>query len=93
MASLPIVETERALTPSERKAIFGAQVPKKRTGHAAEPGTGPSGETCQSCAHLCRQRWAKVYLKCDLMRARWTGGAGTDVKARDAACSKWEAGE
>jgi hypothetical protein len=91
MASLPIFETDRAMTPAERKAIFGAQVPKKRTGHAAEPGTGPSGETCQSCKHIHRNLQAKTYIKCLLMRAHWTGGAGTDVKARDAACSKWEA--
>lgn len=58
--------------------------------HAAPPGTGPEGETCKSCAHLYRNRMAKIYLKCALRRAHWTGGAGTDVRARDPACARWE---
>lgn len=62
----------------------------KKHGHAALPGTGPAGETCGSCKHLYRNRMAKTYLKCGLMRAHWTGGAGTDVRAGDAACRRWE---
>ena len=61
----------------------------KQHGHAAMPGSGPVGETCGSCAHLFRNQQAKVYLKCDLMRAYWTGGYGTDVRAGDAACRRW----
>lgn len=64
--------------------------PAKVRGHAAVPGTGPSGETCGSCEHLFRNRMSKVYLKCGLTRSKWTGGAGTDMKARDAACVKWK---
>jgi len=62
----------------------------KKTGHAWTPGTGPKGETCQSCAHYVRRQWDKVYLKCGLMREHWTQGPGTDIRARDAACKKWE---
>lgn len=65
----------------------------KMRGHADRPGTGPAGETCGSCASLHRNHMAKVYLKCLLTRAKWTGGGGTDVRARDAACSKWTAKE
>jgi hypothetical protein len=61
---------------------------QRRRGHAAIPGTGPKGETCGTCAHLARHRMAKTYLKCDLIR--WTSGPGTDVRAKDPACSRWE---
>lgn len=62
----------------------------KKHGHAAMPGTGPKGETCKSCGHLARIQYAKEYLKCGLMHAYWTGGEGTDVRAGDAACRRWE---
>ena len=61
---------------------------RRRRGHAAMPGGGPKGETCGTCAHLVRRRLAKTYLKCDLIR--WTSGPGTDVRAKDPACSRWE---
>lgn len=32
----------------------------------------------------------KDYRKCQLMRAVWTGGAGTDIRANSPACSKFE---
>lgn len=60
---------------------------KKSGLYAAWPGTGPSGETCGSCQHIMR---TARYRKCDLVRRLWTGGPGTDIKARSAACSKWE---
>lgn len=60
-------------------------------GYAAQPGTGPEGETCKTCKHLRRKSLAKVYLKCELMRPVWTGGAKTDIKAKSPACAKWEA--
>jgi hypothetical protein len=81
---------DRAMTQEERQAIlFGAIVRRSKGLHAAEPGTGPAGETCGSCAHLARKLLARTYLKCGLCRKYWTGGGGTDVKARDRACSKW----
>jgi hypothetical protein len=86
---LPIFD--RCLPPSERRALQRKR-PRKR-GHAMPPGTGPTGETCGSCYFLVHKRLAKTYLKCELRRATWTGGGGTDVRARDPACSKWEAGK
>lgn len=62
----------------------------RKHGHAASPGTGPAGETCGSCANLVRRQMAKTNLKCRLMRTHWTGGTGTDVRAGDAACRRWE---
>lgn len=58
-------------------------------GYASQPGTGPSGETCGTCAHLYRNRLAKTYLKCALMSRIWTGGRATDVLARSPACRNW----
>jgi hypothetical protein len=62
----------------------------KKHGHAALPGTGPAGETCKTCEHLVRKEMSGTYLKCGLMRAYWTGGQGTDVRLKDAACRRWE---
>lgn len=59
-------------------------------GYAAMPGTGPAGETCKSCKHYAIKQCASAYRKCALMRAVWTGGAGTDIKASAPACSKWD---
>ena len=79
---------DRCLTPAERRSL---KLRKARNGlHAAEPGTGPAGESCGTCAHLARKSMAKTYLKCGLCRSMWTGGGGSDVRARDPACSKWE---
>lgn len=80
--------SEYALTPAERRALAPKRA--RKTGHAAKPGTGPAGETCGSCAHLFRNQQARTYLKCELMRHAWTGGAGSDVGARDPACREWK---
>ncbi len=82
-----LMHLDRALTPDERRALM-RRGPRK-TGHAMPPGTGLAGETCGSCVHLARKRMSKTYLKCELQRARWTGGGASDVRAGDAACSKW----
>ena len=82
-----IEQLERAMTPKERRKLRG---PVKKRGHAALPGTGPVGETCGTCEHLESKRMAKAYLKCGLMVNYWTGGPGTDVRAKDAACRRWE---
>lgn len=58
----------------------------QQRGYAAPPGTGPAGETCGSCEHIVRGR---KYRKCELIRAKWTHGPGTDILARAPACSKW----
>jgi len=59
-------------------------------GYAALPGSGPAGKTCADCVHLNRgRRW----FKCSLMRQYWTGGRATDIKARSAACLRFEEGK
>lgn len=78
--------SDYAMTPAQRRAMRGGP---RKSGHAAPVGSGPPGETCGTCQHLSRRTMAKTYLKCELMRAKWTGGGATDVRARDAACSKW----
>lgn len=71
-------------------AMVKQQPRQKQHGYAAIPGTGPTGETCRSCEHMVRKQISKTYLKCDLMSAHWTGGAGSDVRARSPACRRWE---
>jgi hypothetical protein len=66
------------------------KTPKVR-GYYAPPGTGPVGHTCGDCEHHVRKRMAKTYHKCELARAKWTGGGGTDIRLRSPACSGWEA--
>ena len=58
-------------------------------------GRGPAGETCGSCAHLCRtgNTKSRTYLKCGLMRHHWTHGPGTDIRAGWQACEHWKAEE
>jgi hypothetical protein len=63
----------------------------RRRGHAGSPGSGPEGKTCRSCAHYTHQGNVQgSYPKCGLVRASWTRGPGTDIRARDPACDKWE---
>ena len=73
-----------------RKLAHKAPAHMKKQGHAAPPGSGPAGHSCGDCKHLARRSFSKVYLKCGLMQASWTGGAGTDVRAHDPACRRWE---
>jgi hypothetical protein len=77
------------LSDAERKRIRRRSYERAR-GYYATPGTGPSGETCGSCAHLCRLQHAKVYLKCEKARQFWTGGPATDVRAGSPACKGWD---
>lgn len=89
------------VTEDEARALLARERPGRRAkrkdpepaGYAWPPGTGPAGETCGSCRHLYRNRQAKTYLKCELVRAKWTGGRKTDVLARSLACAKWEGAE
>lgn len=60
-------------------------------GYAANPGHGPEGETCGSCAYLHRIGRGKTYLKCLLIKPKWTASSRTDVRARSPACVKWTA--
>jgi hypothetical protein len=88
---LDLLHLDRALTPTERRNL-AIKTRSKKHGHAAPSGTGPQGETCGSCKNLAREtaRGGRTFLKCALMRAVWTYSYGTDVRARDAACRKWE---
>lgn len=85
---LPIFD--RVMTPSERKKLFRSFIPKKGL-YAGIPGTGPEGETCRSCAHKAYSGGcAGAYIKCSRMRALWTRGSATDIRASTPACSFWE---
>jgi hypothetical protein len=86
LPQLPLPLFDRAMTPSERRKLLRLIKPKWRGLHAAETGTGPLGETCGTCLNLIR---TKAYLKCGRVHSHWTGGAATDVHAKDPACSKW----
>ncbi len=83
--------SDYAMTPEQRRKLSGKKI--ALGGYASVPGTGPAGQTCASCKHICRKRMAKTYIKCALMEDRWTGGGGTDIKAKAPACSKWEAAQ
>jgi len=48
-------------------------------------GPGPVGATCRTCAHLRRKDGQ--YFKCGLHAI--TSGTGTDIRAKDAACSQF----
>ena len=76
----------------ERKAGAVQRKPTVKRGYAAQPGTGPEGKTCRDCRHKLRlgNYGCKSFLKCDLRRATWTSGEGTDILARTPACSKFE---
>lgn len=72
---------------------FGVGLPK-RTGHAAPPGTGPTGESCKTCRFYCRVKYHdKTWLKCGLQEHRWSHCGATDIRASDPACRCWEARE
>ncbi len=56
-------------------------------GYAYQPGTGPKGETCSTCAHLVRR---DGFFKCALCRQNWTNSPRTDIRAKSPACSAWK---
>ena len=66
----------------------------KPWGYFAPPGTGPKGETCQTCRHcVACGHSSHRYLKCLRAQGKWTHGRKTDILARSPACSGWEAME
>jgi hypothetical protein len=72
--------------PAKRK-------PTVKNGYAAPPGTGPAGEICKGCKHKLSMEsnsGSKRFIKCELRRATWTHGEGTDIRAHSPACSKFE---
>ena len=82
--------------PEMMRGLFGedvpAQPPEERTDRArpADKGTGPAGETCGTCLHRGGHNYGgRMFHKCDLVRAAWTHGPGTDIRLKDAACRHW----
>ena len=69
------------LPPAKRKS----GQPK---GNPSPIGSGPAGETCRSCAHAYCRSFAKTSWKCGLVKA--TGGPGSDIRLKWAACSQWQ---
>lgn len=88
-----LVVPDRALTKKERRKLLYGQIGTVPKGHAWTPGSGPAGETCKTCAHITRNKWGRVYLKCGLTKAKWTHGPGSDIRARDPACKFWKKGD
>lgn len=75
----------------ERQAGIVRRKPTVKNGYAAPPGTGPIGETCKGCKHkLSTGSGGKNFIKCELRRATWTNGEGTDILAGSPACKKFE---
>jgi len=78
--------------------LFGDDLPPPRkrgvtvaNGYADEPGSGPDGETCKTCAYFRRKRSASTYFGCILCYLNWTHGTGSDIRAGSPACRQWEA--
>ena len=80
-------------------SLFGDEIPDleaprttKAGGHYAAPGSGPAGQTCGTCRHAKRiDLSSKSIYKCELARQCWTGGRGSDIRLKDAACGGWRA--
>jgi hypothetical protein len=81
--------------------LFGIRVPPavayrkdgrlRKNGYAARPGTGPKGQRCYSCQHCQRVQHDGIRShKCELIAARWTYEADTDIKHNAPACSDWQ---
>jgi len=76
--------------------LFGWDHPMRPTkakrgqpkGTAAQMGGGPRRETCGTCEDDYCVAYAKRYHKCRLVKA--TGGPGTDIRLKWAACSRFE---
>lgn len=77
----------------QRMPIPGASPRQRSRATPAPVGSGPEGETCKTCLHYTRAQYHDyVHLKCGLMRAVWTHGPGTDIKAKWPACREWVPG-
>lgn len=75
-----------------RQSMPASRKPTVKNGYAAPPGTGPEGMTCKQCEHKrSLGSGAKHFIKCELRRATWTSGEGTDILARTPACNKFKA--
>lgn len=45
--------------------------------------------TCGNCMHCVANHMGNTYHKCLLDRLKWTGGPGTDIRKKWAACNRW----
>ena len=77
-----------AKNPRRARRKRSDETPK---GYAAEPGTGPVGETCKTCGHSDYVECAKRYWKCDLRRH--TASYATDIRLKSPACKFWKGKE
>jgi hypothetical protein len=60
-------------------------------GYAAQPGSGPAGQRCNTCRHYQRVSGGnRAWPKCALMAHAWTHGPGSDIKAKTPACRRWQ---
>ena len=83
----------KRLTFGDQASIDARNMARRRLkprGYVMPPGSGPEGETCGSCAHVCRFRQSKALAKCGLNKRIWTGSRTTDVNVTSPACSKWQ---
>ena len=73
------------------------QLPRPRgktvaRGYVGSPGSGPHGETCNTCEHKTRvMGGAKAFPKCALNKANWTRGPASDIRVHSPACAHWQA--
>ena len=64
---------------------------QKIRGYAADPGSGPEGETCGGCQHSIRQEYhTRTYWKCGHDQGRISRSAATDIRKSSPACKLWE---
>lgn len=86
--------------PEPAKVDRGAYRSPRPSGYAAEPGTGPAGETCGTCGHC---RWRELvrrrpgarprrFYKCAAATPSWTNDRSSDVLLTSPACRHHEHG-
>lgn len=82
-------QLELPVTYQTRDGRTLTHVPVKyKGGYAAQPGSGPEGESCVTCKNLSGGRYHnRTYYKCALIKP--THGPGTDIRLRAPACSFW----
>lgn len=83
-----VIESLDLFGETVKTEIRSTPAPK---GYAAQPGTGPAGETCGSCFYSIGtgHNPPRTYYKCELLRPYWTCGYGTDILLRAPACRFW----
>lgn len=92
----PVDLRSLAAKAPEHRAIMGADKQKRKPttpkGYAAPPGSGPADKTCRDCKHkqTMSNTGAKSWIKCVLMKAAWTHGPGSDIRASSPACRRFE---